>query len=672
MSNARFDQNYKTTLLGVSSVEYGDANPTLVNLAANPTTGALLIDGDSLYPQLDTRYLQISNNLSDLNDAATARTNLGISAVNTPITDSGDYYTGTEVETALQEIGDGTTLDSRYLLLDQTTPQTVSNGAPIFSGGLKTGQINAIDGTGLKLYDDAGNGISVDDGGNVGIGTSGNAAKFAVFNTVAGRNAFRLEHNDSTYAAFVIVNYGANGYGIYDTAAKHYFSGTIQGQSNQYLLGNLAVGASSTTAQLGVYPTSATTIAHFIKLASGQTANALEARDSSNAWLFGFDADGNFSQTGVFNYRFTMAGASKGGAYFGLNTNSAVDGDAAFFSAMSTATGSGTLYTFLGYGTTSSNLRFLQRNFGTGGAEIAVQAAHLGGDAFISMTIPGQQEAILGIDNSDSDRFKFGWSYGFTNNVVFYIEPTKIFVYNPNGFSTADFYLKGVSNGTMLFADASENIIWLGGTNTGLKVELGGVTSVITSTPLAFIIGYGAAGVDYQMKFDGETNDGTLTYKEDEDELDFDMRITHPGTFGEIYVADGSTAQTIPTGATYTKLTGFATDGQSSNCTNDAANDKITITKTGRYEVICSIGASSNTVSTFKFAAFLNGVEQSQVHTHRKYANANDVGACTLSGIIDVTTASWDLDVRAAHDAVGDVDFTPTYMNLSVVYLGET
>lgn len=37
-----------------------------------------------------------------------------VSAVDMPIADSGNYYTGTEVETALQEIGDGTTLDSRY------------------------------------------------------------------------------------------------------------------------------------------------------------------------------------------------------------------------------------------------------------------------------------------------------------------------------------------------------------------------------------------------------------------------------------------------------------------------------------------------------------------------------------------------------------------------------
>lgn len=42
--------------------------------------------------------------LDDAN-AAAQRTTLGISAVNTPITDTGGYYTGTEVEAALQEAG---------------------------------------------------------------------------------------------------------------------------------------------------------------------------------------------------------------------------------------------------------------------------------------------------------------------------------------------------------------------------------------------------------------------------------------------------------------------------------------------------------------------------------------------------------------------------------------
>jgi len=53
MSNAKRDSNRVTTLLGVSSIDL--TTPTLV--AVNPSTGAVLIDGTSLYTTLDDRYL---------------------------------------------------------------------------------------------------------------------------------------------------------------------------------------------------------------------------------------------------------------------------------------------------------------------------------------------------------------------------------------------------------------------------------------------------------------------------------------------------------------------------------------------------------------------------------------------------------------------------------------
>ena len=190
-----------------------------------------------------------------------------------------------------------------------------------------------------------------------------------------------------------------------------------------------------------------------------------------------------------------------------------------------------------------------------------------------------------------------------------------------------------------------------------------------TGTDVQAIDLRGTSGSVDGIRFGSDTN----LYRKTENTLATDDRFTEQGTFAEIYVADGSTAQTIATGASYVKLTGFATDGQSSNMTSDVANDKITITKTGRYLVNCSMNGSSATPNvTFIFSAFLNGVEQSQVHAHRKYAAGGDNGSCSLSGIIDVTTASWDLDIRARHDDGSSVDFTPTYMNLTVSYLGET
>lgn len=55
MANAHRDANYVTTLLGVSSVDL----ITPINIAANPTTGAMLIDGNSLVSDLDSVYLRL-------------------------------------------------------------------------------------------------------------------------------------------------------------------------------------------------------------------------------------------------------------------------------------------------------------------------------------------------------------------------------------------------------------------------------------------------------------------------------------------------------------------------------------------------------------------------------------------------------------------------------------
>jgi len=143
-------------------------------------------------------------------------------------------------------------------------------------------------------------------------------------------------------------------------------------------------------------------------------------------------------------------------------------------------------------------------------------------------------------------------------------------------------------------------------------------------------------------------------------------------TYGSIYVADGSTAQSIPTGATYTKLTGFTTNGLSSNATADAANDKITLTEPGVYMATISTSSSAGTSGVeFKCAGFLNGVEQGQIHFERKFP-INDVGAAPMSGLIDVTTAPWDFDVRCKHDNGASVDYTLHYSNMTLTYQGET
>lgn len=150
--------------------------------------------------------------------------------------------------------------------------------------------------------------------------------------------------------------------------------------------------------------------------------------------------------------------------------------------------------------------------------------------------------------------------------------------------------------------------------------------------------------------------------------------LKHIGTFANIHVHDeGATPQDIPAGATYTKCTGFDDNGQSSNCTADAANDKITITRAGRYLVNhnSSFTGDTNNVTYFA-AAFLGGAEKNDLHCVRKLGTAGDVGSMSFCGIIDVTSVPVDLDVRVRHDNVGTVEYTIEYGGLTVNYLGET
>lgn len=144
------------------------------------------------------------------------------------------------------------------------------------------------------------------------------------------------------------------------------------------------------------------------------------------------------------------------------------------------------------------------------------------------------------------------------------------------------------------------------------------------------------------------------------------------GIYAGIYVSDASTAQSIPNGTTYTKSTAFTTDGLSANCTSDAANDKITITKTGKYLVngTCSFSSGTNNV-LWRSAAFLGGVEQSNIHWKRKVSIAGDVGSAAFMGLINITSVPVDLDVRFRHDQAGSTNITVEYSNITVLYVGE-
>lgn len=148
--------------------------------------------------------------------------------------------------------------------------------------------------------------------------------------------------------------------------------------------------------------------------------------------------------------------------------------------------------------------------------------------------------------------------------------------------------------------------------------------------------------------------------------------MTRYGTFCEIYVSDGVTGQSVPTGTTYVKSTAFTTDGlETPYCNADVANDQIVITKAGKYKISGSfsfMGDTNNIV--WRGAAFVGGVEQSQVHWKRKVGTGADVGSASFTGFITATSSS-NVDFRFRHDVGGTASITIEYANLNVEYIGE-
>jgi hypothetical protein len=65
------------------------------------------------------------------------------------------------------------------------------------------------------------------------------------------------------------------------------------------------------------------------------------------------------------------------------------------------------------------------------------------------------------------------------------------------------------------------------------------------------------------------------------------------------------------------------------------------------------------------------GTEQHQVHAQTKLTTGADSQHISASGIVRVTSANTDIDLRVRHDNGGSVNLTPVYANITVDYLGE-
>ena len=100
-------------------------------------------------------------------------------------------------------------------------------------------------------------------------------------------------------------------------------------------------------------------------------------------------------------------------------------------------------------------------------------------------------------------------------------------------------------NSKILLGGGEDSSIYYDGTNLLIKPDVVGTgyLNIATGQSLAVVIGSGTAGVDYQIKFDGETNDGIVTWKEDEDYFQFSDDIALSN--GEFLIFDKASGNGI-------------------------------------------------------------------------------------------------------------------------------
>ena len=138
------------------------------------------------------------------------------------------------------------------------------------------------------------------------------------------------------------------------------------------------------------------------------------------------------------------------------------------------------------------------------------------------------------------------------------------------------------------------------------------------------------------------------------------------GVNGEICVADGSTVQSVATGAGGEKISGFAENGAANGTTPDHTNDQITLPNAGLYLVLftCSFGGG---VGNNTWQAHLHdaGGEIAIAAAQRRTTN-NDTGSMAFTGLYQAAAGAV-LTVFIEHDQGGNEDFTPVDMCLTVV-----
>ena len=170
--------------------------------------------------------------------------------------------------------------------------------------------------------------------------------------------------------------------------------------------------------------------------------------------------------------------------------------------------------------------------------------------------------------------------------------------------------------------------------------DAGTATAIMDLKDQRVVIGSSAAGVDYDIYFQGETNQGSITYMEDEDRIDFD---------NDIDVIGDLTAGTVQSDATVKATTMVGNVAQQTitlgvgAVTFAVTSNVVTVTGDGGANTLATITGGIVGIYTFIFVDALVTITDTDAHT----ANTVD-----LAGTATNFTSADDKVLQLVFDGV--------------------
>lgn len=152
-----------------------------------------------------------------------------------------------------------------------------------------------------------------------------------------------------------------------------------------------------------------------------------------------------------------------------------------------------------------------------------------------------------------------------------------------------------------------------------------------------------------------------------------DITIPTGLAYGGIFMFSGNTPQSIPQGATFTKLIGFTNNGVSFGLNNSFSSNQITIQKSGVYKIeftISCVTQKNGLVWTFNAFKTTGGVatKLDNIQGRQIWITSTNMNNLSFFGIVQLEVNDI-IDVRCIHSDSSAQSISPNCMNLLVTQI---